>query len=118
MLQCDFAYMIGTDMFDDLVRPELAATCRNLDHAFYHLDGEGQLPHLDSMLAIDALKGIQWIPGNGKPPVEDYPQVVKKVLDAGKRYQFFGGSPQALDKMAAGAGTKSAVADACRNVPL
>ncbi|MFW5752838.1 MAG: hypothetical protein ACOCYV_02175, partial [Planctomycetota bacterium] len=52
MLQCDFAYMISPAMFDRFVRPELAASCRRLDRSFYHLDGPGQLPHLDSILSI------------------------------------------------------------------
>jgi len=59
MLQCDFCYMIGPEMFDEFVKPELQASCRRLDHAFYHLDGRGQLPHLDSLLSIKELKGIQ-----------------------------------------------------------
>lgn len=48
MLQCDFAYMISPEMFDEFVRPELVASCRRFENAFYHLDGQGQLPHLDS----------------------------------------------------------------------
>ena len=52
MLQCDFCYMIGPDMFDEFVRPELEASCRKLENAFYHLDGIGVLPHLDSLLSI------------------------------------------------------------------
>lgn len=51
--QCDFCYMIGPEMFDDLVKPELAATCARLPNTIYHLDGTGQLPHLDSLLTID-----------------------------------------------------------------
>ena len=43
MLQCDFAYMISTPMFDRFVKPELQATCRRLANPFYHLDGRGQL---------------------------------------------------------------------------
>ncbi len=39
MLQSDFSYMIGPEMFDEFVKPELAESCRKLDHAFYHLDG-------------------------------------------------------------------------------
>ncbi|MCX7805348.1 MAG: hypothetical protein N3A38_09190 [Planctomycetota bacterium] len=90
MLQCDFAYMIGPKMFDKFVRPELAASCRRLQHAFYHLDGVGQLPHLDSLLSIPELKGIQWVPGAGKPQGDEWPDVYRKIFTAGKRAEYVG----------------------------
>ncbi len=89
MLQCDFCYMIGPDMFDEFVRPELAASSDKLDNAFYHLDGPGELPHLDSMLRIDSLKGIQWIPGAGTADNTSWPDVYRKISDAGKKIQIF-----------------------------
>ena len=90
MLQCDFAYMISPAMFDEFVKPELQASCQRLDHAFYHLDGPGQLPHLDSLLSISELKGIQWIPGAGQPDMAHWPQVYRKIRKAGKLIQIFG----------------------------
>jgi len=90
MLQCDFAYMIGPEMFDEFVKPELAMTCKRMTNAFYHLDGIGQLPHLDSLLSIPELKGIQWIPGDGQPTVDKWPEVFRKVRAAGKLIQVFG----------------------------
>ncbi len=89
MLQCDFSYMISTDMFDEFVKPELAATCKKLANPFYHLDGVGQLKHLDSVLQIPELKGVQWVPGAGQPGVSEWPQVYRKIRDAGKLIQFF-----------------------------
>ncbi len=91
MLQCDFCYMIGPDMFDEFVKPELAASCEKLTHAFYHLDGAGQLPHLDSLLEIEALNGVQWVPGDGAAPCSEWPEVYRKIRDAGKRIQVLGG---------------------------
>lgn len=89
MLQCDFAYMISTEMFDEFVKPELAATCEKLANPFYHLDGVGQLKHLDSLLQIPGLKGVQWVPGAGQPGVSEWPQVYRRIRDAGKLVQFF-----------------------------
>jgi len=90
MLQCDFCYMIGPKMFDKFVKPELEASCNKLGHAFYHLDGIGELPHLDSLLAIKELKGVQWVPGEGRPQGESWPDVYRKIIKAGKRAQFVG----------------------------
>jgi 5-methyltetrahydrofolate--homocysteine methyltransferase len=98
MLQCDFCYMIGPAMFDEFVKPELEASCKKLDHAFYHLDGVGQLPHLDSLLSIKELKGVQWVPGAGKEQGEAWPEVYHKIIKAGKRAQFVG-SWRKFDKL-------------------
>lgn len=96
MLQCDFCYMIGPKMFDEFVKPELEATCQRIPHCFYHLDGKGQLPHLDSLLRIKELKGVQWIPGAGAPDERHWPEVYRKIRRAGKLIQIFG-FPQVLD---------------------
>ncbi|MCC6484867.1 MAG: hypothetical protein IT209_08480 [Armatimonadetes bacterium] len=90
MLQCDFCYMIGPTMFDEFVLPELQASCRKLPNAFYHLDGPGQLAHLDSLLSIPELKGIQWVPGEGAPDWRHWPEVYRKIHKAGKLIQLFG----------------------------
>ena len=84
MLQCDFCYMIGPKMFEEFVRPELAATCRRLDNCLYHLDGPGQVPHLDSLLAIEELGGIQWVPGWGTPNCFHWLDLYERILRAGK----------------------------------
>jgi len=85
MLQCDFCYSIGPEMFDEFVKPELKASADRLVNAFYHLDGKGQLAHLDSLLEIDSIRGIQWVPGAGAPDVLHWPEVYRKITAAGKR---------------------------------
>jgi 5-methyltetrahydrofolate--homocysteine methyltransferase len=89
MLQCDFSYMISPAMFEKFVLPDLAACCDTLDHGFYHLDGKGEIPHLDLLLSIPRLSGIQWIPGDGAPPPEDWLPLLKRIRDGGKRCQVF-----------------------------
>lgn len=91
MLQCDFCYMIGPRMFDEFVLPELAACCKRMPNGFYHLDGVRQLPHLDSLLTIPELKGVQWVPGAGAPGASHWPEVYRKIRDAGKLIQLIGG---------------------------
>ncbi|MCP4166302.1 MAG: hypothetical protein GY759_10460 [Chloroflexi bacterium] len=89
MLQCDFSYMISPQMFERFVLPDLAACCDHLDHAFYHLDGKGQIPHLDMLLSLERLRGIQWIPGDGAPPPEQWMGLLKRIRDAGKLCQLY-----------------------------
>jgi len=79
MLQSDFAYMISSPMFERFVLPDLAACCDHLEHGFYHLDGKGQIRHLDLLLALERLRGIQWIPGDGQPPPEEWLPLLARI---------------------------------------
>jgi len=115
MLQCDFCYMIGPAMFDEFVKPELAATCGRLDNPFYHLDGVGQLNHLDSLLGIANLKGVQWVPGTGQPDCGAWPEVYEKIQRAGKRIQFLGSLDQ-LDRVVDRIGSAKGFVLGCRSV--
>jgi hypothetical protein len=89
MLQCDFAYMISPQMFERFVMPDLSDCCEALDHGFYHLDGKGQIPHLDMLLSLERLRGIQWIPGDGQPPPEEWLPLLKRIRDGGKLCQLY-----------------------------
>jgi 5-methyltetrahydrofolate--homocysteine methyltransferase len=84
ILQCDFCFMIGPDMFEKFVKLELIETSKKLMNVFYHLDGPGELVHLDSLLQIDSIQGIQWVPGAGQSDVSQWPEVYKKITNAGK----------------------------------
>ena len=89
MHQCDFAYMISPKMFERFVLPDLVTCFERMDHAFYHLDGKGQIPHVDMLLALDNLAGIQWLPGAGQPQANRWPSLLKRIRDAGKLCQVF-----------------------------
>ena len=91
MLQSDFSYMISPGQFERWVAPDIAECCKNMEHGFYHLDGKGELPHLDILLSIPELRGIQWIPGDGQPPSADpvWWPVLKRIRDAGKLVQLY-----------------------------
>ena len=100
MLQCDFSYMISPAMFDEFVRPTLERETNFLAHSFYHLDGPGQLPHLDLVLSLEKLDGIQWVPGPVEESLENFTDIYQKVLNAGKRIQIIDcKSIQMLDKI-------------------
>jgi hypothetical protein len=84
MLQSDFAYMISPRMFERFVLPGLEACCTAMPYPLYHLDGVGQIPHLDMLLSVQRLRGIQWVPGEGKPPAQEWLPLLKRIRDAGK----------------------------------
>ena len=96
MLQCDFSTMISQKMFDKFVIPDLMHCCEKVDYPFYHLDGRGAVRHLEALLSIEKLKGIQWIPGAGEPPAEEWIPLLKRIRDAGKLCQLFLSSQGAL----------------------
>ena len=94
VLQCDFSFMTSPQMFDRFALPDLVACCEAVDHAVYHLDGAGQIRHLDMLLALERLHCIQWIPGDGAPPAEEWLPLLKRIRDGGKLCQLFYISPE------------------------
>jgi len=82
--QCDFAYMIGNDMFREFVLDTLRKDTLTLDRTIYHLDGVGQLNHLDDILALPDLNAVQWVYGDGKPTGMNWLDVYAKIEKAGK----------------------------------
>ncbi len=97
ILQSDFSYMISPRMFGRFVLPELQATCKRLPRTFYHLDGVGQIPHLDQLLSIPELDGVQWIHGDGKPDCAHWPEIYQKIHAAGKKIQLHSGGFEAIE---------------------
>jgi hypothetical protein len=89
MLQSDFSYMLSPKMFERYILPDLDACTRVLDHSLYHLDGKGEIPHLGHLLSMEHLHGIQWIPGDGAPPPEEWLDLLKRIRDAGRLVQLF-----------------------------
>jgi hypothetical protein len=89
VLQSDLSYMISPAMFERFVLPDLEVQCIHLDYAFYHMDGKGQINHLEMLLAIEELRGVQWVPGAGAPPPEEHLTLLKRIVDAGKLCQVF-----------------------------
>ena len=105
IIQCDFAYMIGPDMFREFVLETLRKDTERLAHTVYHLDGIGQLPHLDSVLSLPHLDAVQWVYGSGKPKAKYWMDVYKKIADAGKRIYVVDGENEFIDVLRGVGGT-------------
>ncbi len=91
VIQCDFAFMISNEMFVEFAKDELIAQTEKIPNTIYHLDGPGQLNHLDDILAIKKLNAVQWVPGAGAAPQSEWPEVYQKIHSANKGIQLWDG---------------------------
>ena len=97
IFQCDFCYMIGNPMFREFVLPTITRDTERTCHSIYHLDGKGELKHLDDLLALPELNAIQWVPGDGTPTGIVWKEVYAKIAAAGKGAWVVGTPKDALD---------------------
>lgn len=104
-VQCDFAALMDPGRFRRFIQPSLARQCARLDHAIYHLDGPDAVRHVDTLMEIDALAGIQWTSGAGNVDGLDekwFAPIYDKVRRAGKSlllYAIDGGVDTWLGKI-------------------
>lgn len=92
-LQCDFCYMISPAQFAQFVLPELVDQAAYMERSIYHLDGIGELPHVDMLLDIPGLTGIQWVSGDGREPLwdEKWFGLYRKIQDKKKNIVLLDG---------------------------
>lgn len=85
---CDFICMVSRKMFEEAILPSIVREMRYLERNIFHLDGPGALRHLDTLLALDELDGMQWVYGAGDPPAARWIDVYKRIQAAGKCIQL------------------------------
>jgi len=97
--QNDLSCVVSPSMFRGLFLEEIRQEARHVEHSLYHLDGPGAIKHLDALLSIEELGGIQWTPGagNSHDPL-DWLGLIRKVQAKGKRIWLFA-SPKGLEKL-------------------
>lgn len=79
-----FICMLSAEDFEALVLPEIKAELDYLKGAsMFHLDGPQALRHLDRLLELPNLHGIQWVYGAGQPSANHWLPVLKKTQAAG-----------------------------------
>jgi hypothetical protein len=83
-LQSDFSCMISPEMFDEYFLPFIDEQTTMVERTLYHLDGPGAVRHLDSLLGLPYLDGIQWVPGAGAKPTVEWLPLLQRIQDAGK----------------------------------
>lgn len=88
-LQCDFNVMISRAMFEEHFLPGIEQQTQWIERTIFHLDGPGAIRHLDALLALPRLTGIQWVPGDGKPPMSKWIPLLRRVQAHGKLLVLF-----------------------------
>lgn len=88
-LQEDFSYMISAELFREFCVPHITRFARAMDCPMYHLDGADALKHLDAILGIPEIKAVQWQPGAGRERLDQWEDVIRKILKAGKSLQLY-----------------------------
>jgi len=97
IIQSDFSYMIGENMFREFVLDTLRSDAKRLANTIYHMDGVGQINHLDAILSVEELNAIQWQPGSGKPYGACWLDIYQKIQSAGKQLMIEGGPDAFLE---------------------
>ncbi len=88
-VQDDISFMLSKDFYDDFCLPYIKKCINSLDYPLYHLDGPAALKHLDSILSIQNLRAIQWVPGAGHLDIAPWYPLVEKILASGRSVQLF-----------------------------
>lgn len=91
-LQCDFCALISPKQFAQFVLEDLVIQTEHMPRSIYHLDGPGEIPHLDMLLDIPRLNGIQWVAGSGKAPLTDpcWFDLYRRIQDKKKNLVLLG----------------------------
>jgi 5-methyltetrahydrofolate--homocysteine methyltransferase len=88
-LQSDVSCLISPRMFERFFMPSLERQTEAIDRTIYHLDGPGAIRHLDLLLALPELDGIQWVPGAGAAPMSAWLPLLRRIQAHGKLLLLF-----------------------------
>jgi hypothetical protein len=83
LIEFDLGGLVGPEHFRRFI-PHLLERAGHVEHAIYHLDGRGALPHLETLLALPEIHAIQAQPGSGGGDILSWLPVLRKIQSAGK----------------------------------
>jgi 5-methyltetrahydrofolate--homocysteine methyltransferase len=85
-LQCDFSAFLSPKWFKRFALPDIISQAEQLDYCMYHLDGPDALKHLDDILSVPSITGIQWVPGAGRElNCDDHWMPIYKKIQAAEK---------------------------------
>ena len=88
-LQEDVSYMLSREMFEEFCLPCIDSLMQVMDFPYYHLDGKGPLKFVDTLLEIEKLKVIQWVPGAGCEEMSQWHDLIKHIISHGKSVHVY-----------------------------
>lgn len=80
----DFIYLVSPEVFDEFSKESIRQEAKIIGNNIYHLDGIGSKRHLDKLLEMPEIHGIQWVYGAGQPTAAYWIDTLKAIQDAGK----------------------------------
>jgi hypothetical protein len=86
---CDFWCMVSHEIARDMILPHIVTEMGPLERSIFHLDGPQALRHLDLVLALPNLNGVQWVYGDGNGPASRWIDVYRRCQAAGKCIQVY-----------------------------
>jgi hypothetical protein len=89
---CDFNFMIGPDQFNALCLPDIARQTATAGRGCFHLDGIGAAKHIDALLEVPEMRGIQFVPGAGTPSALPWIEMFRKIQASGRSVQIVCGT--------------------------
>ena len=108
-IQCDASVMISPKQFEKFVLPSLDKVSTAVGETIYHLDGPGQIRHLNMLLSLKHVHAIQWVPLPTLPKPDGYfdqnfidemsIDFYRRVLAAGKKVVLYGIVPNQIQKL-------------------
>ncbi len=84
---CDFSCLVSESLFERFIVPGIQRELDVLPASVYHLDGANALRHLDRILKMKKLKGVQWVQGAGAKPARAWIPIYQRIQLAGMRVQ-------------------------------
>lgn len=84
-VECDYMVMVSPRMFERFFLPGIAEQVEMVERPLFHLDGPGAVKHLEMLLALPRLRGIQWVPTPERPRATDWLALFQHIQAAGKR---------------------------------
>ncbi len=88
-LQSDVSCLLSPKMFESLLLPAIEQQTHWVERTIYHLDGPDAVRHLELLLDLPALDGIQWVPGAGAPPMSAWIRLLRRIQARGKRLVLY-----------------------------
>ncbi len=83
-VQCDFGFNIGKEHFDEFALPYMRQEVAVHGAVEYHLDGPGNIAHAESICGLEEVKVVQWVPGAGNAPHQDWTGLYEEINARGQ----------------------------------